>query len=289
MAPSRRYPSGFNGALALAIHPLAHVDSEARVADGVEIGPFAVVGAGVVLAAGVRLMPHAVVLGHTELGSGCVVFPHAVLGCEPQDLKYQGGPTRLVVGSGNTFREGCTVHRGTDVPAGGRGETRIGRDNLFMAQSHVAHDVVMGDACVLANSAAVAGHCAIQSDTILGGLVGIHQRARVGRLAFVGAGAMVSQDVPPFCMAQGDRARLVGLNLIGLRRAGMARDRIALLKAAWLLLADRRLSRAQALDEILALEPAAPELLELVEFVRASKRGLCRAGRCDDARGVEAG
>ena len=268
----------------MAIHPLAHVDPTAQVAEGVEIGPFAVVGASVVLGPGVALMPHAVVLGDTTLGAGCRVFPHAVLGCEPQDLKYGGGTTRLVVGSGNTFREGCTVHRGTDSAAGGKGETRIGSDNLFMAQSHVAHDVVLGDGCVLANSAAVAGHCVVQSGTILGGLVGIHQKARLGRLSFVAAGAMVSQDVPPFHMAQGDRAHLVGLNLVGLRRSGMDRDHIALLKQAWYIISDRGIPRAEGLERVLALGPELPELAELVAFVRSSKRGLCRSGRVDEAR-----
>jgi UDP-N-acetylglucosamine acyltransferase len=265
----------------VAIHPLAHVDPRAEVDAGVTIGPFAVVGAGVELAAGVELFPHAVVLGPTSLGSGCRVFPHAVLGGEPQDLKYRGAPTELVVGRDNSFREGCTVHRGTRVDGGGRGRTLIGDGNLFMAQSHVAHDVIVGDGCVLANSAAVAGHAEIHSGTILGGLVGIHQRARVGRLAMVGAGAMVSQDVPPFCMAQGDRARLVGLNLVGLRRSGMDRDLIGLLKQAWQVLADRSLRKTQALDAILALGPEQQEILELVDFGRASKRGLCRPGRAD--------
>ncbi len=263
----------------MAIHPLAHVDPGVVIQGDVDIGPFAVVGPAVVLARDVELAPHAVVLGPTTLGPGCRVFPHAVLGGEPQDLKYRGTPTRLVVGAGNTFREGCTVHRGTDSIGGGRGETRIGDGNLLMAQSHLAHDVVMGDRCVLANSAAVAGHAVIQSCTILGGLVGIHQRARVGRLAMVGAGAMVSQDVPPFCIAQGDRARLVGLNLVGLRRAGVSRDLIALLKAAWHVLAERDLTRAQSLERILALGPGVPELEELVGFVNESKRGICKPRR----------
>ncbi len=263
----------------MAIHPLAQVDPTARLAAGVEIGPFAVVGAQVELGEGVVLMPHAVVLGPTSLGPGCRVFPHAVLGCEPQDLKYGGGATRLVAGARNVFREGCTVHRGTD--ASGLGETRLGDDNLLMAQSHVAHDAVIGSGCVLANSAAVAGHARLDDGVILGGLVGVHQRARLGRLAFAAAGAMVSQDVPPFCMAQGDRARLVGLNLVGLRRAGIDREGIGLLKRAWLLLADRGLPRAEALEAILALGPRRPELRELVDFVSHSKRGLCRPGRGD--------
>jgi UDP-N-acetylglucosamine acyltransferase len=263
----------------VAIHPLALVDPTAQVADGVEIGPFAVVGPDVVLAEGVELGPHAVVLGPTELGPGCRVFPHAVLGGEPQDLKYRGAPTKLLVGRNNTFREGCTVHRGTARGDGGRGRTVIGDGNLLMAQSHVAHDVIMGDGCVLANSAAVAGHAELADRVTLGGLVGVHQRARLGRLSFVAAGGMVSQDVPPFCMAQGDRARLVGLNLVGLRRAGVGPDRIALLKRAWQLLSDRSQPRNQLLEAILALSPSAPELAELVAFARASERGLCRPGR----------
>lgn len=271
----------------MAIHPLAHVDPEARVAEGSEIGPFAVVGAGVELGVGVELMPHAVVLGPAVIGPGCRVFPHAVLGGEPQDLKYRGAPTLLIVGRNNTFREGCTVHRGTAVEDGGRGRTVLGDGNLLMAQSHIAHDVVMGDHCVLANSAAVAGHAEIQSNTILGGLVGIHQRARVGRLAMVGAGAMVSQDIPPFCMAQGDRARLVGLNLVGLRRAGLPRERIALLKVAWHLLDEGQGSREEVLERILALAPGTPEIEELVAFVRSSKRGICRRGRAAADGGLE--
>jgi UDP-N-acetylglucosamine acyltransferase len=263
----------------LAIHPLAQVHPKARLAADVEIGPFAVVGPEVELGAGVELMPHAVVLGPTVLGPGCRVFPHAVLGCEPQDLKFGGGATRLVVGARNTFREGCTVHRGTD--AAGLGETRLGDDNLLMAQSHIAHDVVLGDGCVLANSAAVAGHAQLGDGVILGGLVGIHQRARLGRLAFAAAGAMVSQDVPPFCMAQGDRARLVGLNLVGLRRAGMDRELIGLLKRAWQLLGDRSQPRVEILEAVLALAPERAELHELVDFVAGSKRGLCRPGRGD--------
>jgi len=262
----------------LAIHPLAHVDPSARVAADVSVGPFAVVGPDVELGDGVELMAHAVVLGHTSLGPGCRVFPHAVLGCEPQDLKYGGSPTRLVVGARNIFREGATAHPGTDTRAG-LGETRIGDDNLFMCQSHVAHDVVLGDGCVLANSAAVAGHAQIGDGVILAGLVGIHQHARVGRLAFVAAGAMVSQDVPPFHMAQGDRARLRGLNLVGLRRAGTGRDTIGLLKRAWQLLGDRSMSRAQALEAIEALAPDVAELQELVAFARESRRGLCRPER----------
>lgn len=260
----------------MGIHPLACVDPSAVVGDGAVVGPFAVVGAGVVIGQDAELCAHAVVLGDTLLGSGCRVFPGAVLGAEPQDLKYRGEPTRLRIGARCTFREGCTVHRGTDPAHGGRGETVLGDDVLLMAQSHVAHDAVIGCGCVLANSAAVAGHGRIGDGAVLGGLVGIHQYARVGRLAMVGAGAMVSKDVPPFCIAQGDRARLVGLNTVGLRRAGIPRERIRLLAAGYRVLTDPRLLATERIERLRAMAAEAPELLEVADFAAASRRGLCR-------------
>ncbi|MFH1464956.1 MAG: acyl-ACP--UDP-N-acetylglucosamine O-acyltransferase [Pseudomonadota bacterium] len=269
----------------MGIHPLASVAATAVIGEGVEIGPFAVVGPEVVLGEGGEVLAHGVVLGHTTLGAGCRVFSGAVLGGEPQDLRYAGEPTRLEVGRRNVFREGVTVHRGTAEARGGRGVTVLGDDNLFMAQSHVAHDVQLGAGCVLANSVAVAGHCEIGSGATLGGLAGIHQRARVGRLAMVGAGAMVSQDVPPFCLAQGDRARLLGLNVVGLRRAGFPAATMRALKDALAVLADRALLRDQRVVRLEEMGAEVPEVMELAVFLASSRRGVCRsrgAGDGDD-------
>jgi len=263
----------------LSIHHLASVDPGAELGRDVEVGPFAVVGADVELGDGVWLAPHAVVLGPCVLGPGCRVFPHAVLGAEPQDLKYRGGPTRLVVGRDNVFREGATAHRGTDTRKGEHGLTIIGDGNLFMAQCHVAHDCRIGNRCVFANSVAVAGHAVIQDDAVLGGLAGIHQFARIGRRAMVAAGAMVSQDVPPFTIAKGDRARLVGLNLVGLRRAGLNGSELRALKEAFSLLFQAKLPRREALERARELARESTCVTELADFVEASRRGVCRGRR----------
>lgn len=261
----------------MAVHPLASVAPTAVLGEGVEIGPFAVIGAQVTLGEGCEVLPHGAVLGRTTLGAGCRVFPGAVVGGEPQDLRYSGEPTCLEVGRRNVFREGCTVHRGTAPQKGGRGVTVLGDDNLLMAQSHVAHDVVFGSGCVLANSVAVAGLCEIGAGVTLGGLAGIHQRARVGRLAMVGAGAMVSQDVPPFCIAQGDRARLVGLNVVGLRRAGFGAETILALKHAFTILVERSLLRDVRIARLEELGIEVPEIGEIARFLAGSRRGICRA------------
>jgi UDP-N-acetylglucosamine acyltransferase len=260
----------------MAIHPLAHVDPGAEVDPGATVGPFAVVGTAVILHEGVEVMPHAVVLGPSEIGAGTRVFSGAVLGADPQDAAWRGEPTRLVVGRGNTFREGATAHRAS---ARGTGETRIGDGNLFMVQSHVAHDCVVGSRCILANSVALAGHVEVGDQAVLGGLAGVHQHARVGRLAMVGAGSMASLDVPPFGLVQGDRARLVGVNRVGLRRAGVDPGTIRALTAAFDVLFGRGSpARAQALQVVAGTWGEVPEVALLLAFVAASRRGVCRMG-----------
>ena len=212
------------------IHPLAVVEEGARLGEGCTVGPFAVIGPEVVLGAGCTIKSHAVVTGDTHLGEGCIVFPHAVVGEVPQDLKYRGEPARLRVGARNTIREGATLNIGTE---GGGGETRVGEGNLFMTGSHVGHDAQVGSGCVVANQAAIAGHCEIGDRVILGGLSGVHQWVRVGRGAIVGAVTMVTNDVMPYGLVQGPRGELDGLNLVGLKRAGTARADITALRAAY--------------------------------------------------------
>ncbi len=260
----------------MGIHPTAVID-EGAVLGEVTVGPYAVIGAGVELADGVRVGPHAVIEGHTRVGEGTEIGPHVVLGGLPQDVKHdRGADTSLVIGARCVFREFTTAHRGS---SGGRGVTEIGDDNYFMANSHVAHDCVVGNHTMFANSAAIGGHVQVGDGAVLGGLCAVHQECRVGRLAMVGGGAMCAQDVPPFSIAQGDRARLFGLNILGLRRAGLSDSAtMAALKDAWRTLFVGDLPRAMALSRALESHAEVDEVRELVEFLRTSTRGVCRAG-----------
>lgn len=212
------------------IHPLAVVEEGARIGEGCQIGPFAVIGPEVSLGPGCIIKPHAVVTGDTHLGEACAVFPGAVVGEVPQDLKYAGERTRLRVGARNTVREGATLNLGT---AGGGGETCVGDENLFMTGAHVGHDARIGSRCVFANQAAIAGHCVIEDEVVVGGLSGIHQWVRIGRGAIIGAVTMVTNDVVPYGLVQGPRGELDGLNLVGLKRRGVARADITALRAAY--------------------------------------------------------
>ncbi|WP_347267939.1 acyl-ACP--UDP-N-acetylglucosamine O-acyltransferase [Paracoccus sp. (in: a-proteobacteria)] len=210
------------------IHPSAVVDPGARIGEGCEIGPFCVVGPQVVLGRGVVLKSHVVVTGRTSIGEGTAVFPFASLGEVPQDLKYRGESTRLEIGARNRIREHVTMNPGTE---GGGGLTRIGDDGLYMAGSHVAHDCRIGNRVILVNNAAVAGHCQLEDDVIIGGLSGVHQWVRIGRGAMIGAVTMVTADVIPFGLVQGPRGQLDGLNLVGLKRRGASREEIHALRA----------------------------------------------------------
>jgi UDP-N-acetylglucosamine acyltransferase len=264
----------------MAIHPTAIVEEGAQLAPDVRIGPYAVIGAYVQLGEGVEVGAHAVVTGHTTVGAGTRIFPHAALGGEPQDLKYAGEPTRLDIGARNTFREFTTASCGTGQ---GGGVTRIGDDNLFMAYSHVAHDCTIGDHCVLANSVALAGHVVVGDRVVLSGLVAVHQFARVGRCAMVGGGGMVAQDVPPFMIAQGDRARLYGLNIVGLRRAGLDADTVAALKRAYREIFGQGRPLRIGMEHAREQFRDVPEVAELLQFIEASSRGVCRAAGDDAA------
>ncbi len=231
------------------VHPSSIVEDGATVAAGCRIGPFCHVGADVVLHPGVVLKSHAVVTGLTEVGEDCVIFPFACVGEVPQDLKFRGERTRLVIGRRNRIREGATLNPGTE---GGGGVTRVGDDCLFMTGAHVGHDARVGSRVVMANQAALGGHCVIEDDVIIGGLSGVHQFVRIGRGAIVGALTMVAQDVIPHGLVQGERGRLDGLNLVGLKRRGVAREDITALRAAYAALARGEGSfqeRAKRLDE----------------------------------------
>ncbi len=209
------------------IHPSAHVEAGATIGPGCRVGPFCLIGADVTLAGGVEVKSHAVVTGLTEIGAGTQIFPFATLGEVPQDLKFKGEKTRLIVGARNRIREHVTMNTGTD---GGGGVTRIGDDGLFMAGAHVAHDCQIGNRVILVNNAALAGHCVLEDEVIIGGLSGVHQFVRIGHGAMIGAVTMVTADVIPHGLVQGPRGQLDGLNLVGLKRRGADRADIAALR-----------------------------------------------------------
>lgn len=210
------------------IHPSAVIEPGAQIGAEVRIGPFCVVGPKVRLADGVELKSHVVVTGDTSVGEGTVIFPFASIGEVPQDLKFKGEDVRLQIGARNRIREYVTMNPGT---AGGGSVTTVGDDGLFMASSHVGHDCRIGDRVILANSVAIAGHCVLEDDVIVGGLSGVHQWVRIGRGAMIGAVTMVTADVIPYGLVQGPRGHLDGLNLIGLKRRGATRSDIAALRS----------------------------------------------------------
>ncbi|APX25010.1 MULTISPECIES: acyl-ACP--UDP-N-acetylglucosamine O-acyltransferase [Salipiger] len=217
-----------------SIHPGAIVEDGARIGEGCVVGPFCHIGPEVVLGARVELKSHVVVTGKTEIGDDTMVFSFAVIGEIPQDLKFKGEQTSLVIGKRNRIREHVTMNCGTE---GGGGVTRVGDDGLFMAGCHVAHDARVGDRVILVNNSALAGHCVIEDDVIVGGLSGVHQWVRIGRGAIIGAVTMVTNDVIPYGLVQAPRGKLDGLNLVGLKRKGVSRADITALRAAFQMLA----------------------------------------------------
>lgn len=248
------------------VHPSAVVEAGARIGPNCQIGPFSVIGPEVVLGEGVEVKSHAVVTGVTEIGAGTVIFPFACVGEVPQDLKFAGERTRLIVGARCRIREGATLNAGT---AGGGGVTQVGDDCLFMTGAHVGHDARVGNGVIMANQAAVAGHCVIGDNVIIGGLSGIHQFVRIGRGAIIGAVTMVTNDVMPHGLVQAPRGALEGLNLVGLKRRGVPRAEITALRAAYQMLAQGEgsfLDRARRLAD----ETESTHVREITDFILAA-------------------
>jgi UDP-N-acetylglucosamine acyltransferase len=255
------------------IHPTALVDSGAKLGPGVTVGAYAVIGAGVELGEGTQVGHHATLEGPSTFGARNVVFPYAALGFRTQDLKYKGEPTLLEIGEGNTFREFCTVHRGT-----GPGEkTFIGNNNLFLAYSHIAHNCVVGSHTIFSNNATLAGHVTVDDHAVISGLSAVHQFCRIGAHAIIGGCAKIVQDVPPYLIADGNPAQLRGVNQVGLERRGFSEADIKALRRAYRIVADRTLNFSQAVEKIAASEDAAhPHVSLLVEFLGTTKRGVVR-------------
>ncbi|PWG18328.1 acyl-ACP--UDP-N-acetylglucosamine O-acyltransferase [Salibaculum griseiflavum] len=245
------------------IHPSAIIEPGAQIGPGCRIGPFCTVGPQVVLGDGVELKSHVVVTGDTHIGAQTTVFPFSVIGEIPQDLKFGGEQTRLRIGARNRIREHVTMNTGT---AGGGGETRVGDDGLFMAGCHIAHDAQIGNNVIIVNQTAIAGHVIIEDDVIVGGLCGVHQFVRIGKGAIIGALSMVTNDVIPHGLVQGPRGELDGLNLVGLKRKGVARGDITALRAAFQALKDGEgsfMDRARRLSD----ETDSPYVAEMVAFI----------------------
>lgn len=255
------------------IHETAIVDTRAELGEGVTVGPYTIIGPQVKIGANTSIDAHVIIKGPTEIGQRCTIFPFSSIGDIPQDLKYGGENTSLVIGNDNVFREYLTINRGTEE---GGGVTSIGDHNFFMAYSHIAHDCVIKNHVIMANAATLAGHIEIEDHAILGGLVGIHQFAKVGRHAFVGACSAVSQDVPPYALVVGNRARLFGLNLTGLRRQKFSRDAIKNIKEAYRIIFRSGLTLKEALEQLSQKITDSPEVAHLIEFIKSSKRGVVR-------------
>jgi UDP-N-acetylglucosamine acyltransferase len=255
------------------IHQTALIDRQAEIDSDVEIGPYSVIGAGVRIGQQTRVASHVVIEGRTSVGQGNTIYQFATIGSRPQDLKYRGEASELIIGNRNTIREYVSLNPGT---AGGGMVTRVGDHNLLMMHCHIAHDCLIGSHNIIANGATLGGHVIVQDYVIVGGLVGIHQFARIGSGAILGAGSMVSKDVPPFCNATGDRARLRGLNLEGLKRRGFTTTAIDALKKAYRIIFQSKLKTKDALEKVRREVSPTAEIDILLAFIAQSQRGICR-------------
>ena len=253
-----------------AIHTTAVIHPSAKIDPSAEIGPYAIIGEDTVIGARTTVGPHAIIEFAT-LGQDNRIHPGCFIGTPPQDLKYAGQKTRLIMGDRNTVREAAHLNRGTTAT----GETRIGSDCLIMAFTHIAHDCRVGNRVILVNNSGLAGHVEVADNVIISTQVGVHQFVRVGRGVMISAGSMVGKDIPPFCCAQGDRARLRGLNLVGLRRSGLPRQTLSAIKDAYKTLFLSGLLQAEALRQLKAGSHP-PEVQELLAFIEGSKRGVMR-------------
>jgi len=258
--------------LSSQIHPTAIIHENAQLGIEVEVGPYSVIGPHVVIGDQTRIASHVVVEGRTTFGPENVLYQFASVGAAPQDLKYQGEPSELIIGARNIIREYVTLQPGTED---GTMKTVIGDGNLFMANSHVGHDCRIGDNNVLSNSVGLGGHVTIENSVILGGLVGVHQFCRLGDYAILGAGCMTGSDIPPFCIGQGDRCHLRGINVIGLERAGFSEEDIREIRRAYRILFSTVGHVKEKLDSFPPELAVRPLVQQMLEFIKGTSRGIC--------------
>jgi len=255
------------------IHPTAVVDPGAQLSEGVQVGPYSIIHSDVTIGKNTVIGPHVVIDSHTDIGANCRIFQFSSIGAPPQDLKYRGEKTRVIIGDNNVIREFVTINRSTTADIG---MTKIGDNNLLMAYCHVAHNCRLGNFVVMANAANLAGHIDVEDFVIIGGLTGIHQFTRLGTHAFIGGASAVAQDVQPYVTVSGNRARPYGLNLVGLKRRGFSDETLKALREAYRIIFRSSLILKKAVEKVRAEVPDLPEVRYLVEFIEKSERGVCR-------------
>ncbi len=255
------------------IHKTALIDGKAELDSGVEVGPYSIIGPNVKIGKNTKIGPHVVIDQWTQIGEGCNIFQFSSIGAAPQDLKYRGEESWVIMGKNNTLREFVTINRGTSQSGG---KTIIGNNNFFMAYCHVAHDCRIGNHVILANAATLAGHIQIEDHAIVGGLVGVHQFVRLGCHSIIGGGSGVNKDIPPYTMANGQRAKLFGLNSVGLKRHNFSDEVLRNLKKAYRLILRSNHTLEKALELAKAEIPNSPEVDHFIDFIKNSERGITR-------------
>lgn len=257
----------------MKIHPTAIVSSEARLAEDVEVGPYAVIASDVNIGKGTVIGPHTVIDEHTDIGENCRIFQFCSIGAPPQDLKYKGEPTRVIIGNYNTIREFVTIHRSTTSDIG---VTILGDHNLIMAYCHVAHNCKLGNHIIMSNAATLAGHIHVEDFAIISGLSGVHQFTRIGAHSFIGGASGVVKDVPPYTLVNGNHAKLFGLNIIGLQRRNFPEKTIKALKDAYRIIFRSDMLLEAALEKAQKELEDLPEVRHFISFIKESQRGVCR-------------
>ena len=255
------------------IHSTVIINPKAEIDSNVEIGPYSIIGKNVFIGSGTVIGPHVVVDPYVTIGADCNIFQYAAIGAPPQSLKFEGGETYVKIGRGTIVREFVTIHRGTES---GGGITEVGEENLLMAYTHIAHDCKTGRKVILSNNATLAGHITIGDNATIGGLVAIHQFVRIGDYAFIGGKSAVVKDVPPYVIASGDRAKLHGLNSVGLKRHGFSKNTLSSLKKTYRIIFRIGLTMNEAIERVRAEVEQIPEVLGFIDFIESSKRGITR-------------
>lgn len=255
------------------IHPTAIVDPKAELDSSVEIGPFCIIKDRVKIRKDTKLLSHVIAEGSTEIGEHCTIHPYTSIGFPPQDLKYKGEPTKLIIGDNNTIREYVSIHRAS---VGGDGITVIGNNNFLMAYVHIAHDCKIGNNVVMANAATLGGHVLVEDYAVIGGLAAVHQYTRIGSHVMVGGLSGIVQDIPPYMIASGSRAKLYGPNTIGLKRHGLSGSTINAIKKAYKILFREKRTMKDAIKKVRDEMSGIEEVSHLIEFIEKNKRGICR-------------